>query len=92
MSKLRCVCGEVLTTSGEIPNSTEWLAISDVGFDQYSGDVATEELYSKFTHAFVCPRSGHIWIFKDGFEHEPSGYAPLVEWRPEDGARDRLVG
>ncbi len=78
MSKFRCVCGEILSTSGEIPNPTEWLAIADVQFDVYAGEIASEELYSTFTHVLVCPRSGHLWVFKDGFDSEPSGYEPVL--------------
>lgn len=77
MAKFKCVCGETLQTSGEIPNPTEWLAVSDVAFDDYAGDVPSEELYAAFTHVIVCPRSGHLWVFKDGFDRDPSCYAPL---------------
>jgi hypothetical protein len=77
MAKFRCVCGEVITTSGAIPNPNEWLYISDVDFGRYSGTVDAEELYQAFGRAFVCPRSGHIWIYKRDFEHDPEGYAPI---------------
>jgi hypothetical protein len=33
MAKFRCACGEVITTSGAIPNPNEWLYISDVASD-----------------------------------------------------------
>lgn len=77
MAKFRCVCGENITTSGAIPNPNEWLYISDVDFERYSGTVDAEALYQAFGSAFVCPRSGHIWIFKRGFDHDPEGYAPI---------------
>lgn len=78
MSKFRCVCGHALTTSGEIPNPDEWLYMSDVDFDCYSGSIDAEELYRTFGHAFVCPKSGHVWVFRDGIDREPTGYAPLA--------------
>jgi hypothetical protein len=77
MSRFTCVCGHVLTTSGEIPNPDEWLYISDTEYDTFSGTVDAEQVYAAFGHAFVCPRSGHIWVFKDGFDADPTGYAPL---------------
>ena len=83
MSKFRCICGEILTTSGEIPNRDEWLYISDVEFERYTGNIEAERLYRAFGRAFVCPRSGHIWVFKDGMAGDPVGYAPLKP-RPPD--------
>lgn len=77
MSRFRCTCGHVLTTSGEIPNAAEWLYISDVKFDSYSGSIDAEQLYAAFDHAFVCPKSGHVWMFHDGLEAEPTGYSPV---------------
>jgi len=77
MSKFRCVCGEILTTSGSVPNEIEWLYISDVDYERFAGTVDAEEVYEALGHAFVCPRSGHIWVFKEGIENDPSGYAPL---------------
>jgi hypothetical protein len=77
MAKFRCVCGYVLSTSGEIPNSSEWLAVSDAQFDGYAGRVDAEELYRAFTHVFVCPQSGHLWVFKQGLANDPVGFAPL---------------
>jgi hypothetical protein len=77
MAKYLCVCGEEIRTSGDIPNPIEWLYISDVDYDDYSGMVDRQEPYRAFGHAFVCPRSGHIWIFKEGFDGDPTGYAPL---------------
>lgn len=77
MSKFACVCGESITISGSIPNPNEWLAISDVHFEGFFDDGDAEAVYRAFTHAFVCPRSGHVWVFRDGFDEPPVGYAPL---------------
>jgi hypothetical protein len=79
VAKIVCVCGEILTTSGDIPNPIEWLYISDVDFDGFEGQVHAEDVYAHFNHAFVCPRSGHIWVFKDGMGSAPTAYAPLAE-------------
>jgi hypothetical protein len=77
MSKFRCLCGEIITTSGDIPNPDEWLYVSDVEFDRYSGSIQAENLYQAFGQAFLCPKSGHIWLFRDGIDAEPTGYAPI---------------
>ena len=75
MSKFRCVCGEILTTSGSIPNPIEWLWISDVDFDRFAGSVDGEEVYACFGHAFRCPASGHLWVFEAGMDAAPICYA-----------------
>jgi hypothetical protein len=75
--KFRCICGYIITTSGEIPNPDKWLFISDADYDRFAGQVDAEEVYAAFGNAYLCPQSGHIWIFKQGFEHAPVPYAPV---------------
>jgi hypothetical protein len=77
MSKFRCVCGHVITTSGAIPNPDEWLFISDTAYDEFEGD--GDQLYMEFGRAYVCPVSGHLWVFRDEAQPEPYGYAPISE-------------
>ena len=76
MAKFRCVCGEVISTSGEIPNPCEWRSLSDIAFDSYSGHVDVEALDRATTIMFRCPRSGHLWFFWDGIDAPPSVYSP----------------
>jgi hypothetical protein len=68
MAKFACVCGTVISTSGNIPNENEWKLLSDVEFDKYSGQIDVEVLYQSATIAFRCPVSDHLWIFWDGFD------------------------
>ena len=79
--------------SGLIPNPTEWLFISDERYDrEFVGpQVEAEKLDAAFGHAFVCPRSGHLWIYADGFDEVPRCYAPVPEKEVErlDRARER---
>jgi hypothetical protein len=77
VAKFLCVCGAVIHTSGTIPNESEWLYISATDYDAFTGQVDAETLHRAFGSAFVCPVSGHIWVFKDGFGADPTGYAPL---------------
>jgi hypothetical protein len=45
MTKFRCVCGHVLTTSGEIPDRDEWLYISAVVVSSSGGVPAAAGAY-----------------------------------------------
>ena len=84
MSKFRCVCGHVLSTSGEIPNPDEWLFMSDMEFSEFQGVVDAEALYHRFGRAYVCPISGHLWVFRHAGDEIPKGYAPVSAPDPGD--------
>lgn len=77
MARFRCVCGEVIVTSGLIPNPNEWRCLSDQDFDAFSGLVEAEALYMQSTIMYRCPRSDHLWFFWRGFDQPPALYAPL---------------
>jgi hypothetical protein len=82
VGKFLCVCGTSISTSGGIPNHNEWRFLSDDEFDQFHGQVDAGEVY-RSTHIFYrCPVSGHLWVFWDGFDSEPTGYAPLPKGYP----------
>jgi hypothetical protein len=76
MARFRCVCGEVIVTSGQIPNPVEWHCLSDQDFEAYSGVVQAEDIYSQSTLMYRCPSSDHLWFFWKGIEHPPVLYAP----------------
>ncbi len=40
--------------SGEVPNSIEWLLISDVDFDNFHGAIDSEVLYKEMKSLLVC--------------------------------------
>lgn len=82
MAKMTCPCGEIITTSGPIPNPAEWLLISDNEYDRLSGTIDIETLYRGMVHAFRCPRSGHLFIFWAGMEQPPNIYEPLTPSSP----------
>ena len=75
MAKFKCLCGEVISTSGRIPNPNEWRTMSDIALDKYSGSVDIEALYQQMTIFYRCPVSDHIWAFWNGLDEEPSIYA-----------------
>ncbi|WP_136518141.1 hypothetical protein [Cellulomonas telluris] len=86
MAKFLCVCGSVVSTSGEIPHPYQWNLISDGDFDTSTGTVDADELYMRSTLMFRCPRSGHLWIYWSGIDNAPSLYSP-VEVDEPDGPR-----
>jgi len=79
MPSLTCRCGEILHY-GEIPSKNEWLLISDVEFDKFSGTVDAEEIYKAMKSLIKCSRCGTIWFFWNGFQAEPQQYIPQSKW------------
>jgi hypothetical protein len=61
--------------SGEIPNPSELLLISDTDFDAFSGTVEAEDVYQAMSHAFRCANCDRLHVFWSGLEQEPTVYA-----------------
>lgn len=76
MAKFLCHCGEILQTSGPIPNPIEWKVISDEKFDDFEGMTDAEDIYLAGRSMFRCPRCDRLWVFWDGFDQPPRSYAP----------------
>ena len=81
MSRFLCVCGHEIRISGEIPNPDEWLSISDVDYERWSGEIDAEQLYHSFRRAYLCPVSHHLWLFRHGLTGKPKLYAPMEDPR-----------
>ena len=77
MSKFRCVCGHVISTSGAIPNPDEWLYIADTDFEGFEGALDAEVLYRRLGRAYLCPVSGHLWVFRSPDDATPVGFGRL---------------
>lgn len=77
MAKFRCLCGEIISTSGDIPNPHEWHLLSDVEFLSFEPTVTSDEIYQATKLAYRCPKSGHLWVFWDGLDEDPSVYEPV---------------
>jgi len=75
MPKIVCTCGWWLRY-GDIPNPIEWLFISDVDYDKFTGSVDAEELYRALKSFLQCPNCGRLWVFWNGFDQEPAEYIP----------------
>jgi hypothetical protein len=75
MPKIVCKCGQWLRY-GDIPNPIEWLFISDVEYDKFSGSVDAEVLYRAMKSFLQCPICGRLWVFWNGFGSDPDEYIP----------------
>ncbi|WP_157357207.1 hypothetical protein [Amycolatopsis nigrescens] len=85
MAKFRCVCGQLISTSGEIPNPIEWHCISDVNLGRLVDDGTADDVYHASTIFYRCPASDHLWVFWDGIDKSPSLYSPTpkTNFEPE---------
>lgn len=83
MASFRCTCGELIRTSGPIPNPIEWRLLKDEAFDVPEYPVLDGwTLTMGSVTAYRCPRSDHLYVFWDGIENAPSLYTPTpIEWR-----------
>jgi hypothetical protein len=73
-----CKCGERIDY-GKIPSPNEWLFISDVEFDGFSGLIEAEELYAVMKSFLKCNKCARLWFFCRGYGESPEEYilAPL---------------
>lgn len=78
MAKFLCRCGGIIHTSGEVPHPTELLMIPEreIGDDAWDGSLKMSDLYARMRHVFPCSQCGRLWIFWQGFDGEPTSYAP----------------
>lgn len=75
MGKFRCVCDTVISTSGEQPY--EWLIVEEQRYGAaWDAGQTLEDVFPQTRPLFVCPVSGHVWIFWNGFGEPASCYAP----------------
>lgn len=65
MPKLMCSCGSALSY-GSVPCEIEYLFISDVKYDKYSGQIDSEELYEEMSRFIRCPNCETLWMFWAG--------------------------
>lgn len=75
MPAYHCKCDQWISY-GEIPCKDEWLFISDVAYDSFSGKVEAEEVYRAMRSFLKCPRCGRLWLFWDGYQGDPREYQP----------------
>ncbi len=69
MPKIRCKCDNIIRLS-DIPSPNQWLIISDVEFDKFSGMVNSEDVFNKMKIAVKCNQCGRLHIYWDGFDKD----------------------
>ena len=75
MPSMTCKCGQKISF-GQIPCPDEWLLVSDVQFNDFGGNVDSEELYRAFHSMFRCPQCDRLWVYWDGLAGVPKEYRP----------------
>lgn len=78
MTSFYCMCGHKIGF-GEIPNPNEWLFISDVAYDNYTGNINADDLYHEMKHALLCNHCKRLIIFRDKFGVNPIYYSPDIQ-------------
>ena len=73
MPGIICKCGNRIA-NGEIPSPNEWLIISDIDYDKYSGNVDSEVLYKDMKSMLICNVCGRLWLYWKGYGREPIPY------------------
>ena len=73
MPGIKCKCGNTIDI-GRIPNPNELLLISDMEYDNFSGQINSEELYLKFKSMLSCDCCKRLLYFKNGFDNNPEYY------------------
>lgn len=77
MPTLNCACGHRISYSA-IPSPDEWLLISDVEFDSFSGMVDAEDIYRAMKSLLKCPVCGRLWVFWNGYQDVAQEYVPAT--------------
>ena len=75
MAKYRCPCGAVVQTSGPIPHPDGFYVLAERQWDDRA-DASDFNLILESTGAHICRVCGRVWIWWDGFDREPTIYAP----------------
>lgn len=73
MPNVVCKCGNILRY-GNIPSQIEYKFISDVKYDQFQGQVDSEQLYLQMESFLKCSDCERLWVFWNGFNSKPSVY------------------
>jgi hypothetical protein len=75
MPALHCKCGRWISY-GEIPCKDEWVFMSDVEYDAFSGKVDAEDVYRSMKSFLKCPDCSRLWFFWDGYQNAPQEFLP----------------
>jgi hypothetical protein len=84
MGKFRCICDNVISTSGQNPNG--WLIIPELEFeDAWDAGKEFADVHQQMRSMFVCPNCGRIWVFWEGLGKRGTPYSPEPAVDPVQG-------
>ena len=75
MTKWPCPCGATLTTSGPIPHPDGLYVLREELYQQRA-DAGDFDVIRESIGAHRCPSCGRLWVWWDGWDAEPTVYAP----------------
>lgn len=73
MSKIKCKCDNVIYLS-EIPNSNEYLFLSDIEFNEIFIDSDVEKIYLNTKRFYKCTLCERLFIFWDNDDNKFTMY------------------
>lgn len=73
MPKIICKCKEIIDLS-EIPTPNQYMFISDIDYDKFTGSIDSEDLYMEMNIMIKCPNCGRLHIYWDGFDNPSKIY------------------
>jgi len=63
MGKILCPCGDIIRTSGYIPNPQQYSFASDEDLDEYTGVLDFDELYVEMKLFYKCNTCSRLYVF-----------------------------
>jgi len=75
MAKYLCPCGGIVHTSGTIPHPLGLYILTEKQYEERA-DAEDFDVILESTGAHRCPDCARLWVWWDGWESEPTIYAP----------------
>ena len=75
MAKWQCACGAVLTTSGPIPHPDGLYVVPEELYEARA-DAGDFDLITESVGAHRCRACDRLWVWWNGWDGEPTVYAP----------------
>lgn len=76
MAKWLCTCGNLMRSSGAMPNPQEWHLLPDTILMNLSDEVRIDDVTSQFTFAYRCEDCDRLHVFWHDLGKDPTIYAP----------------
>lgn len=73
MPKIKCYCENSIDL-GQIPNTSEWLFISDISFNAIEPTTDLDKVYTDFKSFYKCSKCERLFVFWDNDLNECTVY------------------